>query len=71
MKTMKNVIFFYNNVQGEEELHEDEEAAKLVAGETIEREGQYWKITKVDVQSGVSALRSLDGRRVYLEPAHT
>ena len=68
---MKNIIYFYSYVEGDEELHEDEEAAKLVVGETIEREGQYWKITKVDVQTGVSALRPLDAIRVYLEPAHT
>jgi hypothetical protein len=68
---MKNVIYFYNYVEGDEELHEDEEAAKLVVGKTIEREGQYWKITKLDVQTGVSALRPLDAIRVYLEPAHT
>jgi hypothetical protein len=68
---MKNIIYFYNNVEGAEELHEDEEASKLVVGDTIEREGKYWKITKVDVQTGVSALRPLDAIRVYLEPAHT
>jgi hypothetical protein len=68
---MKNIIYFYNYVEGDEELHEDEEAAKLVVGETIEREGQYWKITQVDMQTGVSALRPLDAIRVYLEPALT
>jgi hypothetical protein len=25
---MKNIIYFYNYVEGDEELHEDEEAAK-------------------------------------------
>lgn len=68
---MKNVIYFYNNIEGDEELHEDEEAAKLLVGETIERDGKYWTITKVDVQIAVSALRPLDALRVYLEPAPT
>jgi hypothetical protein len=66
---MKNVIYFYNNVEGNEELHEDEEAARLIVGETIEREGEYWTITKVDMQLGISASRPLDVLRVYLEPA--
>jgi hypothetical protein len=68
---MKYVIYFYNNVEGDEELHEDEEAAKLIVGETIEREGEYWKITKIDMQVAVSALRPLDVLRVFLEHAHT
>jgi hypothetical protein len=67
---MKNVIYFYNNVEGDEELHEDEDAAKMVAGETIEREGEYWNITKVDVQIAVSASRPLDVLRGYLVPSH-
>jgi hypothetical protein len=66
---MKNIIYFYNNVEGDEELHEDEEAAKLVAGETVERDREYWTITKIDLQLAVSALRPLDVLRVYLEPA--
>ena len=54
---MKNIIYFYNNVEGEEELHE-EEAAKLIVGETVERDGEYWTITKIDLQLAVSALPS-------------
>jgi hypothetical protein len=68
---MKNIIYYYNNVEGDDELHEDDEAAKLIVGETIEREGEYWKITRVDVQIAVSMLRPLDVLRVYLEPART
>jgi hypothetical protein len=68
---MKNVIYFYNNVEGDEELHEDEETARLIVGETIEREGEYWTITKVDLQLAVSASRPLDVLRVYLVPVHT
>jgi hypothetical protein len=40
----------------------------LIVGETIERDGEYWTITKVDVQLAVSALRPLDVLRVYLVP---
>jgi hypothetical protein len=64
---MKNVIYFYNNIEGDEELHEDEAAAKLVVGETVEREGEHWTITKVDLQMAVSASRPLDVLRVYLQ----
>jgi hypothetical protein len=63
----KNAIYFYNNVEGDEELHEDEVAAKLVGGETIERVGKYWTITQVDAQMAVSASRPLDVLRVYLQ----
>lgn len=66
---MKIVIYFYNNVEGDEELNEDDEVARLRVGETVEREGAYWTITNVDVQLKISALRPLDVRRVYLEPA--
>jgi hypothetical protein len=48
----------------------DEEAAKLVVGETIKREGEHWVITKVDVQIGVSASRPLHVLRIYLVPSH-
>jgi hypothetical protein len=68
---MKNIMYFYNNVEGDEELHEDEEAARLIVGETIEREGKYWTITKVEMQLAVSASRPLDVLRVYLVPVHT
>jgi hypothetical protein len=32
------------DVEGVEELHEDEEAAQWIVGETTEREGEYWTI---------------------------
>jgi hypothetical protein len=68
---MKNVIYFYSNVEGDEELHEDEEAARLIVGDTVERDGEHWTITKIDSQLAVSALRPLDVLRVYLVPVRT
>jgi len=64
---MKSVVYYYNNVEGEEELHEDEEVAKLLVGATIERAGTYWKITKVQTQIAISDQLRLDGLQVYLE----
>jgi hypothetical protein len=64
---MKSVVYFYNNVEGEEELHENEEAAKLLVGAMIERVGTYWKITRVRTQIAVSNEQPLDELQVYLE----
>ena len=50
---MKNVMYYYNAIEGEEELHEDEEVAKLVNGEVIERNGEYWRITEVLTTTGL------------------
>jgi hypothetical protein len=44
---MKNVMYYYNGVQSEEELHEDEVVDKLVQGEVMERAGEYWRIIEV------------------------
>ena len=41
---MKNVMYFYNGVQGEEELHEDEVVDKRAQGQAMERAGEYWRI---------------------------
>jgi hypothetical protein len=43
---MRSVIYFYNSIEGHEELHENEEAATLFVGNTIEREGEYWKLQR-------------------------
>ena len=51
---MKSVVYYYNNVEGEEELHENEEAAKLLVGAMIERVGTYWKITRVQTEIAVA-----------------
>ena len=64
---MKSVVYYYNNVEGEEELHEDEEVAKLLVGAMIERAGIYWRITKVKTQIAISDQLPLDGLQVYLE----
>ena len=63
---MKSVIYFYNNVQGEEEIHEDEEAYQLRVGETVERDGGYWTIVRTDVHPA-NDLEPLEVVRVYLE----
>jgi hypothetical protein len=64
---MKSVVYYYNNVEGEEELHENEEVAKLLVGAMIERVGTYWKITRVQAEIAVSNQQPLDELQVYLE----
>jgi hypothetical protein len=44
---MKNVMYYYNSAEGEEELHEDEEVDKLVKGGVVERNGENWKILEI------------------------
>ena len=36
---MKNVMFYYNGIQAEEELHDDEVVEKLAEGQVMERAG--------------------------------
>jgi hypothetical protein len=64
---MKSVVYYYNNVEGEEELHENEEAAKLLVGAMIERAGIYWRITKVQTQISIGDQQPVDELQVYLE----
>jgi hypothetical protein len=42
LRLMRSAIYLNNSIEGHEKLHENEEAAKLVVGNTIEREGEYW-----------------------------
>lgn len=62
---MKSVLYYYNGIEGEEELHEDEEVAKLVKGETIERNGGYWQI--IDVVKPASEAEA-DAVTIDLDP---
>jgi hypothetical protein len=63
---MKNVMYFYNATEGEEELHEDAEVDKLVKGEVLERNGENWKIVEILTTVGVSVPKPIDIVRVYL-----
>jgi hypothetical protein len=63
---MKAVVYYYNAVEGEEELHEDEEIAKLVKGEPIERNGKLWRISDIVVTTGIGTPKPLDSVRVFL-----
>ncbi len=56
---VKSVIYYYDAIEGEEELHEDEEVAKLVKGEVIERNGEYWRITEVLTTTGLGTPKPL------------
>jgi hypothetical protein len=67
---MKSVLYYYNAVEGEEEIHEDEEVEALVKGETIERNGEYWRIVDVvkpaaEVEADADMI-DMDVIRVYL-----
>ena len=41
---MKNVMYYYNSAEGEEELHEDEEVDKLVKGGVVDL---VWDVKKL------------------------
>jgi hypothetical protein len=53
---MKNVMYYYKGVQGEEELYEDEVVDKLAHGQVMERAGEYWRIIEVETLLVVSEL---------------
>jgi len=63
---MKNVMYHYNGVQDEEELHDDEVMEKLVAGQIMERAGQYWTITDVETVLVASDPERIDVVKVFL-----
>ena len=63
---MKNVMYFYNGVQSEEELHEDEVVDKLVQGEVMERAGEYWRIIEVKPIIVASEPARIDVVEVFL-----
>jgi hypothetical protein len=63
---MKNVMYFYNGIQSEEELHDDEVADKLAKGQLMERAGEYWKIVEVQTDIVASDPVRIDVVRVFL-----
>ena len=63
---MKNVMYFYNGIQSEEELHDDEVADKLAKGQLMERAGEYWKIVEVQTDIVASDPARIDVVRVFL-----
>jgi hypothetical protein len=64
---MKSVMYHYNGFEGVEELHEDDDVAKLTLGNVIERGGEYWRVIDIQMHIAVSAERPLDLIKVYLE----
>jgi hypothetical protein len=63
---MKNVMYFYNGVQSEEELHDDELVAKLTEGQIMERAGENWKIVQVETVTVASEPERTDVVKVFL-----
>jgi hypothetical protein len=59
-------MFFYNGVQSEEELHDDEVADKLGKDQLIERAGKYWKIVEVKTDMIASDPLGIDVVKVSL-----
>jgi hypothetical protein len=56
---MKNVMYFYNGIQSEEELHDDEVADKLAKGQLMERAGEYWKMPSATQTPPTGSLNGL------------
>jgi hypothetical protein len=63
---MKNVMYFYNGVQSEEELHEDGVVDKLTEGQVMERAGEYWKIVEVQTATVASDPERVDVVKIFL-----
>ena len=65
-RNMKNVMYYYNGIQAEEELHEDEVVDKLAQGEVMERAGEYWRIIEVKPVTVASQPTRIDVVEVFL-----
>jgi hypothetical protein len=63
---MKNVMYYYNGVQSEQELHEDEVVDKLAQGQVMERAGEYWRITEVKTVIVASEPARIDVVEIFL-----
>ena len=63
---MRAVMYYYNGVEGEEELHEDDYLTKLKKGNVIERRGEYWCIIDVLTTTGIGTPKPVDSFRVFL-----
>ena len=66
---MKNVMYYYDGVQGEEELHEDEVVDKFSQGQIMERAGEYWRITEVKTVIVASEPVRIDVVEIFLAGA--
>jgi hypothetical protein len=63
---VKSVTYYFNGVEGDEELHEDEEIEKLKEGDAIERAGEYWQI--LEMRSGkTSESVGIENIKIFLE----
>ena len=63
---MKDVLYHYNGVQGEQELHDNEVVDNLTEGQVIEHAGEYWKIVGVETVTVASNPERIDIVKVFL-----
>ena len=63
---MKNVMYYYNGIQSEQELHEDQVVDKLAQGQVMERAGEYWRITEVKTVIVASEPIRIDVVEIFL-----
>jgi hypothetical protein len=63
---MINVMFYYNGIQAEEELHDDDVVAKLAEGQTMERAGEYWTIMEIQPVLIAGEPARIDVVRIFL-----
>ena len=59
-------MYYYNGVEGEEELHEEDYLTGLKKENVIERRGVHWRIIDVLTTTGIGTPRPLDSIRVFL-----
>jgi hypothetical protein len=63
---MKLVMYYYNAMEGEEELHEDEEFGKIMKDAVIERNGEYWRVIEILMTTALGDPNAPDSVRVFL-----
>jgi hypothetical protein len=63
---MKLVMYYYNGIEGEEELHEDEELGKIMKDAVIERNGEYWRVIEILTATALGDPKQSDSVGVFL-----
>jgi len=59
-------MYYYNALEGEEELHDEDYLTRLKKGNVIERRGENWRIIDVVTTTGIGTPKPVDSIRIFL-----
>ena len=63
---VRAVMYYYNALEGEEELHDEDYLTRLKKGNVIERRGENWRIIDVVTTTGIGTPKPVDSIRIFL-----